>query len=312
MFRSWQLNISLKKGLVNLQQFPRLKNPRSIPFFLKKKLRRQLTLLGENDPKLKVLASVGAFKYQEIVDRRIIDDWIYRYGLSISNLSRANGNLHIPFFNKQVLDILSRSPISSLLDSYFLKIYGSLPVLQCIPSLVISYPNISHDTFDPKTHNFPAIWHTDYLSEFTVHIPITPINLNTTHTMYAKNTHTSLFLPPKKHDNFQHFIRMYGNKTDAIMLDVDGWHSGRLEGTTPRIMIQFKFTRGNDLLLYPVNGLSEKQIKIINITKKNISNYKDISRCLREDFLFLQSSKIKDSKLSILKDNLKYYQHYYE
>ena len=52
------------------------------------------------------------------------------------------------------------------------------------------------------------------------------------------------------------------------MLDVDGWHSGRLEGSSPRIMIQLKFTTGNDLL-HAYQLSSQKAKKQIQKSMKN-------------------------------------------
>ena len=148
---------------------------------------------------------------------------------------------------------------------------------------------IAHENFDSKTNNFPANWHTDYESEFTVHLPLISINPSNTHTMYAVNTHTSLSGPPRNEHAIRNIFRSFGEKTDALMLDVDGWHQGRLEGSSPRIMVQFKYTRGNDLLLHPTEGLSDKSRAQIKRTKKHLSNYGVIKQRLKEDFLFAKN-----------------------
>ena len=286
-------------------------NPiRDIPYFFKKKMRRNLLLTKSGDYKLRELADNGIFNYKGTIDTEILDKWIDIYGLNISNLTPSEGNLAIPFFNGDVLKLLTESPFASLLDKYFWHVYGTEPVLQCIPQLVITYPNIVHEKFEVKTHNFPANWHTDYLSEFTVHLPLADINSSNTHTMYAKNTHTSFFKPPRNQDNIKKILRSYGKKTDAIMLDVDGWHSGRLEGSNPRIMIQFKFTQGNDMLHFPEGGLSEKQLQQIERTKRCIGDYGSISRRLESDLSFINSAGSLGSRLAIINDNSKYYQHY--
>ena len=87
--------------------------------------------------------------------------------------------------------------------------YGCKPVLQCIPYLVITYPNVSHEKFIPKQHNFPANWHTDYQSEFSIHLPIVEINSSNTHTMYAAKTHVSFLKAPKKESQIKDILRSY-------------------------------------------------------------------------------------------------------
>ena len=108
---------------------------------------------------------------------------------------------------------------------------------------------------------------------------------------------------PKNDRNIKELFRSFGKRTDAIFLDVDGWHHGRLEGRGARIMIQFKFTIGNDLLFYPTGGISDKQKSQIERTKNNISNYDIVSRQLREDFSFAKNLDTENLKFQIIKDN---------
>ena len=283
---------------------------RNLIFLIKKKLARKALLKTATTGQLRELAQKGAINYKGIIDRDMLDGWVSKYGLDVSNITPSEGNIAIPFFNKDVLSLLTDGKFAVLLDEYFMKMYGCHPVLQSIPYLVITYPNITHDNFDPKKNNFPANWHTDYQSEFTVHVPITAINSSNTHTVYAVNTHTSLKEPPKNKYAIQNVFRSFGEKTDAIMLDVDGWHQGRLEGSSPRIMVQFKYTTGNDLLLYPTDGVSDKARAQIERTKRNLNNYGAIKQRLKEDFLFAKNLNTQDPKIAIINDNYKNYHEY--
>jgi hypothetical protein len=301
------MNSLLKKIILRLF---RVINTRNLVFFIKKKLARKGLLKRTVAGPLRELAENGAINYKGVVDSDMLDRWISEYGLDVSNITPSEGNLAIPFFNEDVLSLLTDSKFAVLLDDYFMNMYGCHPVLQCIPYLVITYPNIAHENFDSKTNNFPANWHTDYESEFTVHLPLISINPSNTHTMYAVNTHTSLSGPPRNEHAIRNIFRSFGEKTDALMLDVDGWHQGRLEGSSPRIMVQFKYTRGNDLLLHPTEGLSDKGRAQIKRTKKHLSNYGVIKQRLKKDFLFAKNMHTLDPKLSVIKDNFKNYQEY--
>lgn len=301
------MNSLIKKAIF---RFYREIGTRDLGFFFKKKLARKSLLKKTIAKPLRELAENGAINYKGIIDIDILDRWITEYGLDVNNITPSEGNLAIPFFNEDVLNILTDSKFAVLLDDYFMNMYGCHPVLQCIPYLVITYPDIVHENFDIKTNNFPANWHTDYLSEFTVHLPLISINSSNTHTMYAKNTHTSLFGPPRNERAIRNIFKSFGEKTDALMLDVDGWHQGRLEGSSPRIMVQFKYTRGNDLLLHPTEGHSDKALAQIKRTKKNLSNYGVIKQRLKEDYLFAKNMSTKNPKLSIIKDNCKNYDEY--
>jgi len=301
------MNSLIKKAIF---RFYREIGTRDLVFFFKKKLARKSLLKKTLDGPLRELAENGAINYKGIIDKDILDRWISEYGLDVSNITPSEGNLAIPFFNEDVLSILTDSKFAVLLDNYFINMYRCHPVLQCIPNLVITYPNIVHENFDSKTNNFPANWHTDYVSEFTVHLPLISINSSNTHTMYAKNTHTSLLGPPRNEQAIRNIFRSFGEKTDALMLDVDGWHQGRLEGSSPRIMVQFKYTMGNDLLLHPTEGLSDKALSQIKRTKENLSNYCVIKQRLKENYLFAKNMSTLNPKFSIIKDNCKNYDEY--
>ncbi|MDC0042599.1 hypothetical protein OAJ10_02460 [Paracoccaceae bacterium] len=297
----------IKSKVANFKRIIRIRN---IPFYVKKKIARKALMSKAPSGYLHELAKNGAIKCTGIIDQKIIDNWISKYDLNVDNIIPSKGNLAFPFFNKDVEALLTDSQLSKLLDEYFLNIYGCKPVLQMMPYLVITYPNIRHDEYDAKVNNFPADWHTDYQSEFTIHVPLVEINSENTHTMYAINTHTSLLKAPKTDRDMKELFRSFGKKTDALFLDVDGWHQGRLEGKGARIMIQFKFTVGNDLLFHPTGGISIKQQEQIERTKNNIKNYETVGHQLKEDFSYAKNLSSDDPKLSIIQDNAQAYLDY--
>jgi len=297
----------IKDVLIKMLNAQRLRN---VIHFSKKKLNRARYLKMNLDDDLSVLMRDGLFRFNKSVDPEIIDQWIERYKIDSTKITPSEGNLMIPFFNAEIDKLLTSSKFSELLEKYFYAIYGCKPVLQCIPGLVMTFPSISQGEFKRGTHNFPAVWHVDYLSEFTIHMPLLAINSTNTHTMYAVDTHTSIFNPPRKGPRGKKIARSFANKSDVVMLDVDGWHTGRLEGTSARIMVQFKFTKGNDLLRPSVNGLSVKELKQIDRTKRCIQNYDELINCLIEDRNYIKAKDFSGTPLAILTDSLKTYEQY--
>ena len=297
----------LKKLFIKILTVSRLRN---ILYFARKKLKRSLYLAKNLDDDLSRLMRDGFFTFNSLVEPKIIDQWMERYKINGENITPSEGNLIIPFFNAEIHDLLTNSQFSELLDKYFDSMYGCKPVLQCLPSLVMTYPSISQDEFKSGAHNFPAVWHVDYLSEFTIHMPLLAINSSNTHTMYAVNTHTSFLNPPLKGPEGKKIARSFAKKSDVVMIDVDGWHTGRLEGTSPRIMVQFKFTKGNDLLGIPTDGLSDKLLKQIDRTKRCIQNYDELIDSLIEDQSYIKAKDFSDTPLAIIGDSVKMYEHY--
>jgi len=296
-----------KHLIVALLSQLRIRNP---IYFMKKKILRRVLMRKMLNSPVQELALIGAVNCKAIVENEVLDKWIKDYGLDLSNILPSEGNLAFPFFNEDVLKLLVDSKFSSILEGYFINMYGCRPVLQSIPYLVISYPNISHGSFDPKKNNFPAHWHTDYQSEFTVHVPLGEINSSCTHTVYAVDTHTSFFRPPSDPSKIKNIFKSFCGRGDAVMLDVDGWHHGHLEGSSPRLMVQFKFTKGNDLLNYPEQGITPKARMQIERTKNNIHTFDTIKRQLRKDMVFSQSISSQIPMLAVIEDNIKYYHDY--
>jgi len=129
--------------------------------------------------------------------------------------------------------------------------YGSLPVLQTIPSLVVTYPTISQVEHQSELDNFPAKWHTDYAGEFTVHLPLTDITASTSHTAYIRGSAKG-YLPLKAPNSSTSAVNPffgYASKGDALFLDVCGLHRANIRAGL-RAMIQIKYTLGNDLLYF--------------------------------------------------------------
>lgn len=301
------MKLVLKSLLVELSSKLPFRKPL---YFFKKKIYRYISIGRISKQPVRDLVLKGAINYKGVIENEVLDKWIDVYGLDESNIIQADGNIAFPFFNKDVLKLIVDSQFSEVLFEYFKTIHGCKPVLQSIPYLVISYPNISHDNFDPMKNNFPANWHTDYISEFTAHIPLSEINSSLTHTIYAMDTHTSPYKASPEMAKTKKIFKSYCNRGDVVMLDVDGWHHGRLEAAAPRIMIQFKFTKGNDTLLYPKDGLSLKAKLQIERTKNHIQSYKVIEKQLKRDLEFTRNMSYTHPILNILKDNHQYYDDY--
>ena len=159
-----------------IASFIRNNRIRNIPFFIKKKFARKALMSKVPSGYLNDLAKNGAVNCTGIVDQKILDSWALKYELNVDNITPSDGNLAFPFFNKEVEELLANSELSKLLDEYFLNIYNCMPILQSIPYAVITYPNIKHDEYDAKKNNFAAEWHTDYRSEFTIHLPLVKKN----------------------------------------------------------------------------------------------------------------------------------------
>jgi hypothetical protein len=269
------------------------------PLYVIRKYRRITSWLNshpdesnqENEPiNIYDLARNGLAMGKNLVDSDTISSWQTRYGIAQSSFSPNLGNLSIPFYNPQMHELLHKSPIASYLDQYFKIAYRTKPVLQQVPVLVVTYPEVSHDSHIPSKHNFPAVWHVDYRSEFTIHLPLTIIDQNTSHTKYKKGSHYStVFLPneatcpdPSK------IVNVFGSPGDAIFMDVDGLHRAHLGQNNLRVIVQLKFTTGNDMLhICDVNH--PKLYKNIARTKEHFKNYSKIRAVLLEDCEFIKS-----------------------
>ena len=176
---------------------------------------------------------------------------ISEYGFSERSFKRAAGNLTWPCLSTHLVKLLNDARYQTLLQTYFRVMYGAPPVLQTIPSLVVSYPSIAPEEFDSRRHGFPAAWHTDYPGEFTVHLPLTDITESTSHTAYVSGSAKGFRLYRKSRPQTlagKEFLG-FAKSGDALFFDVCGIHRANLRPGL-RAMIQIKYTLGNDMLLF--------------------------------------------------------------
>lgn len=299
--------MTIKERMIRVLRALRIRSPLH---FGSKKLHRMLYSLKPENENLSCLIANGFFKYEAQIESKVIDDWMARYNIDTDLITPSDGNCIIPFFNHEVFKLLTDSSFSRLLTLYFNAMYGCKPILQCTPSLVMTFPSIEQHEFKAGAHNFPANWHSDYVSEFTVHIPLVDITENNSHTLYAENTHTAFLNTPPEGPMNKTIVPSFAKKGDVVMIDVDGWHTGRLEGVNPRIMIQFKFTKGNDLLGVPSVRPSDKLIRQVERTKRCIRNYNTLVETLTEDYDYIKSNDFSGTPLAIISDSVAIYDSY--
>lgn len=257
-------------------------------FLAKRRLKKQLVESKEKNELLQ-LFSDGFVLSNNLIDLATINSWITRYNISNENFIECEGNLSFPFYNKEFHDIMFNSKFLEYLNSYYELVYGKKAVLQSMPSLVITKPMMDQIDFTSSEHNFPAVWHTDYITEFTIHIPLFNIDDSTNHTKYLVKSHTNYFIPPigaLKVDETKK-VDCFANVGDALFIDVDGWHRGHLEKGSFRAMIQLKYTVGNDRLFFDPNNTKQKAA-IIRL-KKHIRDYPLLKSVLEEDYLYFKS-----------------------
>ena len=234
------------------------------------------------------LLSNGMISAKNVVDKTTIESWVEKYNIKSENFFGCEGNISFPFYNNELHDLLCKSDFLDYLYSYYELVYGKKPVLQTMPTLVVTKPDMNQSGFSSSRHNFPAVWHTDYKTEFTIHIPLVNINGKTNHTKYLLKTHTNFFPPPvgaTKVDEINN-INCFADIGDALFIDVDGWHRGHLEKGSFRAMIQLKYTIGNNELIFDPNDSKVK--KALERTAVNTKSYGSLKNIIKNDYEFFK------------------------
>lgn len=258
----------------------------------------------------KSLLKDGAAVGKNIIDRRVIEKWQIKYGIYSERFSPCEGNISFPFYNEEMHELLNNSEVSHYINKYFKTVYGTEPVLQQIPNMVITFPSMGQDAYQHGAHNFPAVWHTDFKSEFTIHFPLTVINATTPHTKYFKGTHYKLARPSKtiSPPSPEKILDCFGMPEDVIFLDVDGWHRAQLERGCFRVIVQLKYTQGNNLLTFRAPG--PKFFKSVEKLKEVAKDFLLIQEGLVEDYKFINGLPGNTSNMGIIKDNSQLYQYF--
>lgn len=289
---------------------------RSIPkdalFFLKqlekgRALRSYRSIDGAVSSQMKGFFSSGFKIVENIISQdthaKLSDDYFIR----AQCFSSTNSNISIPVLQKDFLKSIDYdSEALGYVKEYFRAFYRAEPHLQQVPKIIVTNPDIGHEEFDEARHRIPAFYHTDYPSELTIHIPLTEINEKTPRTLYLKGSHLSAAVRPMKKytdcaslSSFE-AVELFANPRDAIMIDVTGVHKAVLSASL-RIMIQLKYTAGNDIL--NANANLEKMRASLNNANAHFQKFDVYSHKLKEDWQAMIESvdltgKLKSELLS--------------
>lgn len=266
---------------------------------VKKKNKVKLALKSCMDENLKQLLYNGKIVLKNIISKDVIEKLNSDYAIGPENFKVAGSNISFAIFNKELFDIVQNPYLKELIGNYFFSVYGKKPVMQCIPYLLIVKPNIDQNEFEYGKNNIPGVWHTDYYSEFSVHIPLFPVSSKTTHTCYALKSHVSPKSMPQygwpeatnetvKNWGFE-IEHCYAENGDLLLFDVTGIHRAEILRKSFRAMIQLKYTTGNNML-----NFNESTPKI----RRGIKHYK--KHCIK---LWTIQNKIKSDLEFISKTN---------
>ena len=258
-------------------------------FFAKKKYQTLFNSEKKNQEFLYLLSN-GMISAEKIIDKTIIKTWVEKYNIKNENFIPCKGNISFPFYNKELHNILFNSNFLDYLNKYYDLVYGKKPILQTAPHLIITKPDMNQNDFSTGIHGFPAVWHTDYITEFTIHIPIVDINNKTNHTKYLRGSHTNFLTPPVGATSVNEInnTNCFANVGDALFIDVDGWHRGHLEKNSFRAMIQLKYTIGNDELIFDPNHPKVK--RGLDRSTINTKNYEKKKNVFKEDYEFFKKT----------------------
>ncbi len=252
------------------------------------------------------LLNNGYSIYDSLIDIKILNNLIDKYQLNKKNFKKSYTNVAIPILDKEFIDYMSNhKKINSIIEEFYFSSYGTKPVLQTPPSIVITNPSIKKNK---EEYNIPHKWHTDYKSEFTFHIPLMDITSNTTKTVYAEKSQNIISVNSqsilKTDDLKSNIIPLEAKKGSIIFIDVSGAHKAELGQY--RAMIQFKFTSGNDLLTEIIKPKSYYNLGV-KFKENFLLNTNKLKKSFSDDLL-----KINDlsSKWGIIKKSRSYYQEY--
>tara|TARA_B100000945_G_C20360446_1_gene586862 strand:- start:135 stop:1019 length:885 start_codon:yes stop_codon:yes gene_type:complete len=276
-----------------------LRELKKIPIKISK--RRIITRKNKliKDSKIFDLLNDGFYIPESIIDLNIINHLIEKYNLYEKNFKKSYTNVHIPIIDKKFLDyIQNHKKINFIVNTFYSSVYNKTAILQTPPSIVITNPLIENN----KDYQIPSKWHTDYKNEFTFHIPLIEINEESTKTLYLKNSQNNININPQSLINLESYdyrvVPLMAKKGSVIFIDVSGAH--RAELGKFRIMVQFKFTTGNDLITEiskpDVYSLFSKKLK-----ENFIPNSKIIKKITENDLNQIQELKLNKNWFIISK-----------
>jgi hypothetical protein len=197
---------------------------------------------------LREFADSGYHIFRSFCDETEIDRLKSRYLNQRCGAYESNdGNVSMPFFDIAFIKRFYESDTWRLLSMYGQVVYGSEPVLQVYPSIIITKPTFSQEEFSGRKHKVPALFHTDYPTELTVHIPLTDVTSDTNHTRFCNRSHRALRVQANRsysetRANQYDQVHLLAEAGDLIAIDVTGIHRADVVRDSLRIMIQLKFT----------------------------------------------------------------------
>jgi len=260
------------------------------------------------DSKIFDLLNDGFYISESIIDVNIINHLIKKYNLYEKNFKKSYTNIHIPVIDKKFLNyIQSHEKINFIINTFYSNVYKKAPILQTPPSIVITNPVIENSN---KDYKIPSKWHTDYKNEFTFHVPLIDINTESTKTLYLKNSQNNININFQSLINIENYdykvVPLIAKEGSVIFIDVSGAH--RAELGKFRIMVQFKFTTGNDLI---TKIAKPKFYSLLskNLKENFIPDSKIIKKITENDLNQIQELKLNKNWF-IISQSSEYYNQY--
>ncbi len=250
---------------------------------------------------IREFADSGSYVFRSFCDKKEVDRLRARYLTQSTDALESNdGNVMVPFFDVVFISRFYQSAAWKMLSAYGQAVYGTEPVLQIYPSLILTKPTFTQEEFSGRKHNVPALFHTDYPTELTVHVPLTNITGDTTHTRFCAKSHRSLKVRPQSTyaptmaDQFNQ-VNLFANAGDLIAVDVTGIHRADIVRDSIRVMIQLKFTSPR----YVLNGLDWSRRSIQARESKAFTNNSLVFEEDLRNSLIFENARMIDRALAV-------------
>jgi len=217
-----------------------------------------------------------------------------KYPLSDDTFLPCEGNIAWPVMDDQIRDILCNTTFRECITDYFYCAYREIPILQMVPTITVTKPNITQEEYKHGFHAFPGAWHTDYPTEMGVHIPVNDITTQTTHTKYIETSNRVALEPDGLllNDSFMEetygpncIVQCLAKAGEVLIMDTTGFHRAELN-VEPRIVLQFKFTAGNDPILLKADNPSFK--KTVGRVKENCGELEALKKMIKSDLDYIK------------------------
>ena len=251
-------------------------------------------------PDLSRLLERGWCNLSGVSDTNFVQYIKEKYLLSDDIFLPCEGNLSWPIMDDQIRNILCNTTFRAFITEYFYCAYRKIPILQMIPTITVTKPNITQEYYKHEVHGFPGIWHSDYSTEMGVHIPINDITTQTTYTKYVETSNRVALEQDGLSLNDSYIKKIYGpnclaqclsKSGEVLIMDTTGLHRAEISKGL-RIMVQFKFTVGNDPLIFNIENLKYK--KSIDRLKRNHKKFEILKKIIKSDLDYIKSNTFDD------------------